>query len=136
MKRTYSKTCVMCEDAIPPYWIVCPECFKLVQNHMHEQWFQDLVYMHKMQVFITRIEKDTLREDFIGEIENGIYTVKEFPDNFKRKKYRTYEGRPTIITQRLEERCKELRKQGLSYRKIAKIVNVSYVTVRTILLKN
>lgn len=126
----------MCEDTIRSYWIVCPKCFKLVRNHMHEQWFQDMVYMHKVQVFITRIEKDTLREDFIGEMEDGIYTVKEFPEDFKRKTYRTYEGRPTIITTDLETRCKELRKIGLSYRKIAKILKIGKTTVYKILSAN
>lgn len=108
---------------------------------MNTEWFQDLVYTHKVQAYISRKENGILRDDFIGTLDNGVLVVTEFPKGYRRKRYGTnrggrFGGRPKKVTTHIEDQCRELNSRGLSNRKIAAILKISKDTVRRILAQN
>lgn len=115
-------TCVICGESIQRKFILCQNCYKSHKQYMREPWFIELAQMQRFQDYIDTMERytpDKIDSDFVP---------------FEMRVIRRKIGAPRKTTKNIKTKAKELRDRGLSFRKIGKILGISYVTVRNLLL--
>lgn len=125
------KSCALCGAHIHFRHVVCKVCFDLYKGYLHEPWFTELAAMQSKQDFIDSVEAYTVYDDEEMVKAGAILQLKNAPPIFKNNNTKD-RGRPRLNTE-LREKVHELRKTGLSHRRIAQIVKVSRETVRRIL---
>lgn len=115
-------TCVICGVSTSRRFVLCQNCYKTHKQYIKEPWFIELIQLQRFQDYIDTVERYTLDKvdsDFIP---------------FEARVIRKRVGAPRKTTKNIKTRAKELRRKGLSFRKIGKILGISYVTVRNLVL--
>lgn len=107
--------CCVCSSKVQRKHILCQECYPKYKEYFKEQWFIELVHSQRIQDFIDTQEGYSL----------------DMPPPQLEIKNNTRAGMK--INMDLVRDAKRLRSMGMSLRKIGKVLQVSYETVRKVL---